>query len=101
MFPRRRVVQWNCWGVLGQLLVLLLAEGLVSLLRLLRVFRCFWFVCLLIERCFCLFPVLWWGMVSFPRCWVVPLGAWGQVEPACPVGKGGCGALFFRLFSRL
>jgi hypothetical protein len=44
---------------------------------------------------------LWWGMVSFPRCWVVPLGAWGQVEAACPIGEEGYIALFSRLFSPL
>ena len=52
-------------------------------------FSCFW-----LRSAPCLFPVLWGGMVSFPRCWVVPLGAWGPVEPACPVGEEGYGALF-------
>ena len=105
-FPRRRMVRWCCWGVLGQLLALLLAvEGLVSLLRLFRAFPCFWFVCPLVEQCFCLFPMPWWGMVFFPCCswllclaWILPPGVWGQVEPAYPIGEGGYGALFFRFF---
>src|SRR5436190_1429322 len=39
VFPGHRMILWYCWGVLGQLLVLLLAvKGVVSLLRLFHIF---------------------------------------------------------------
>ena len=83
-------------GSVGQLLVSLLAmEGVVFRLRLFRVFRCFWFLCLLVEKCFCLFLVLWWDMVFFFTSFLIsvcdlgrPAWLWGQVEPAFPVGEG-------------